>query len=140
MLYRKVEPCIRRNKDKETHLRKVRFYFWVWALAPPKATENYYYTLTIPRGQLQEGRNYAQAQYDEVFRYHAMAQSLQVTKEEVMASVAATAVAAAAEGGGKGAAGRVKPRGVVFFNEGLMRENVNKNDGALTYQLRIVRP
>ena len=90
MLYRKVEPCIRRNKDKETHLRKVRFYFWVWALAPPKATENYYYTLTIPRGQLQEGRNYAQAQYDEVFRYHAMAQSLQVTKEEVMASVAAT--------------------------------------------------
>lgn len=32
------------------------------------------------------------------------------------------------------------PRSVVFFNEGMMRDNVNRNDGALTYQLRMVRP
>ena len=59
MLYRRVEPDFRRLKDKgdpdKPPHQRVRFYFWIWALAPPKKAENYYYTVTIPRGQLQVG-------------------------------------------------------------------------------------
>ena len=77
------------------------------------------------------------------FRYQATARSLQVSKEDVMATAlvsrndaeAATPAAEASDGDNAR-----RPRGVVYFSERLLRENVTWNDGTLTYRIRLARP
>ena len=61
MLYRRLEPLTyskekKSGSGKSPRKQKVRFYFWLWALAPNRMAENYYYTITVPREKYHKAR------------------------------------------------------------------------------------